>query len=410
MGIARQCDDCALASFTVPTGFRSIKNATRVTESRVNLFKCHTRSRRFSVKIQIAHKQPVLATVFVILLAPCLCGSQTSNRIVRTEDRVWIRSDATHEDIAQLSTMLGIKSVAVEGTSLQPARMSELFASIQHLPDLEELSMVAGNVTDNEMRQLRSFKHLRVLRAFDNEISDEGLANIHDLTELEELSLDGNHRITANGFRHLSRLTKLKVLRLYGAPLDDSAIAQIKDFRDLEDLQIGKAHITDQGVAYLSRFQKLGTLDLQGTLVTSDGLRYLEDLDQMRWLSLVGTSIDSAGLSHLRKLARLELLFLPFTSIDDEGLVALNQMRQLKYLDLTATRITDCGLVYLLGFTNLESLKINETIVSDKGLMSLRALPNLRYVEIFGTAITSEGIEQFKKAMPGTEIRTTKNY
>ena len=108
-------------------------------------------------------------------------------------------------------------------------------------------------ITDDDLRIVRSLRNLVGLHLADNRVSDKGLAHLADLTKLEYLDLTGNPQITDEGLAHLQNLTELKWLLLRN-----------------------NSQITDEGLVHLENLQKLDLLILYGTSVTPAGRNKLQ--------------------------------------------------------------------------------------------------------------------------------------
>src|ERR1700730_7167401 len=78
-------------------------------------------------------------------------------------------------------------------------------------PVTEAVCAENGFLKDKDLVPLRAFTHLQRLELFGTpEITDKGLANIENLVELTELSLNTDIRIDDAGMKSLRKLTNLR--------------------------------------------------------------------------------------------------------------------------------------------------------------------------------------------------------
>lgn len=146
-------------------------------------------------------------------------------------------------------------------------------------------------------KALKLAKGLAGIRFFDlfeaceaEEVSDEGLAHIEDMTGLHYLALGPG--ISDTGLMHLAKLKELRELRLDNA-------------RD----------VTDQGLESLKKLTKLKSLSLQYTDVAGPGLIHLAGLKQLRELNLEGTPVGREAVDALRKaLPKCNVIGVPATA------------------------------------------------------------------------------------------------
>jgi Leucine-rich repeat (LRR) protein len=161
-------------------------------------------------------------------------------------------------------------------------------------------------------------------------VTDAGLANIAQLSRLEELYLQGS-KVTGAGLPALRNLKRLRILRLDVLPIRDE---ELKHVAHLENLEY---------------------LDLSQTQVTGDGLKYLAGLRRLRKLSLMSNShFNGNGLSNLTVLFSKGTpenlgreLSLGWTSIGDDSLETLKTFTGLAKLDVHSTMLTTNGLIKL---------------------------------------------------------------
>jgi hypothetical protein len=188
---------------------------------------------------------------------------------------------------------------------------------------------------------------------YKTEVTDDSLANLEPLVDLDDLHYKGSRLISDVGLDHLKNLIRLK------------------------NLNLGGAKVTDAGLVHLRRLTNLQDLDLANTKVADAGLLPLKGLTQLRNLNLAGTHVTDAGLVHIKGNAKMRQLNIANTGVTDEGLVHLKAMTRLEQLYLWGTEVSDAGLVCLKGFTGLKLLNVAKTKVTTAGVDELEiAMPN----------------------------------
>lgn len=250
-------------------------------------------------------------------------------------------------------------------------------------------------VTDEDLAALRpalaALPNLRNLEIHSGAVTDAGLANLEGLVRLREVKLFDNPGLTDAGLAHLGGLLNLEELWLFDNPgITGTGLAYLGDMTRLRRLDLRQTHVTDAGLARLPPLPQLETLWLQDTGVGDAGLAHLAGLPALRSLdfSRLHPAIRRPGHSFLPK-------------ITDAGLVHLGRLTGLESLDLGGTGITDAGLAHLGRLTSLEFLGLNGTGITDAGLFHLERLPRLQHVRLTGTRVTDAGMARLRRSLPG---------
>jgi len=103
--------------------------------------------------------------------------------------------------------------------------------AISRMPELEELSLYDGQLTDKGLESLAGLKHLKVFRwqSSRDETTLEGIRSLACVASLEELYLSDSHPVTADELNELAKLPNLKTLLL--APQDLLAMQKLHTLR-----------------------------------------------------------------------------------------------------------------------------------------------------------------------------------
>jgi hypothetical protein len=170
-------------------------------------------------------------------------------------------------------------------------------------------------------------------------------------------------------------------------------------------VQLGGKDLGDAPLVHLKAMPLLRAVDLRKMNITDAGLANLQGLTQLQNLSLYDNNgITDAGLANLKNAKGLRELDLGDTPIGDAGLEQLTGLTQLQFLNLDKTKVTSTGMGHLKGMANLGKLRLNDTAVDDAGLEHLKGLSKLKELFVQDAKVTEEGGENFKKAMPKTQI------
>jgi beta-lactamase regulating signal transducer with metallopeptidase domain len=299
-------------------------------------------------------------------------------------------SQVTDAGLQQVS-----KLTSLEGLALVGDRMGdEGLAHLRSLPQLSYLELQGTNFGDLGMVHLKQFQALKSLyfsegKAF---ISDAGLADIAEIPNLEELSLDSRGEVTDAGLAHLVKLHSLKKLSLPGAHLTDKGCAYLKQIKTLEILEgsQGNQRITDVGLAHLSELPNLKSLSINYSYNSRDrknpepnpygdkGLESLAKCHTLEELSIGSVAITDAGMEHLAKLNRLKkLTMLACINVTDVGITKLASLDQLENLSIDTANITVAGVNSLKTMSNLRNLSVYKGLKRNNTVLNISSLTNL---------------------------------
>jgi hypothetical protein len=271
--------------------------------------------------------------------------------------------------------MIFADAVHVCGPAFREAQsLDEVIARAQHRLRLDQLLDQCSTDQDLEelvrTRELKN-KPIRILGLSD--VTDAGLRFLTGLPRIQTLVLCG--KITNGGLPSLGPLTELKDLTLSG-----------------------DSRVTD--LATLPVMPVMQSLSLDRSRITDDGLASLKKQPVLEELSLDGTKVTARGILHLARVSELKKLSLRYCRIGDEALKVLKRIRSLRCLDLRGTRITDGGAVLLRGFPNLRELDLSGTRLTSRSLPHLAKLHRLEELTLFESRLSAEEIEGLRLALP----------
>jgi len=242
--------------------------------------------------------------------------------------------------------------------------------------------------TDEALPAVKGFPRLKRLFLCKGQATDETLANVAGLKNLEILIIWDGKNITDAGVKHLVGLTQL------------------------QNVGINNTHIGDEALVVFARLPALKHLSLQGNAFSDEGLRHLEGMKQLRslWIGMNQRSITDAGIKHLVGLSMLEQLDLQGASISDEGVADLKSFKNLRQLHITIDRkrsgkgITDASVDTLAALTDLEVVMLQNTQITDQGWKRLIELPKLKTLLLPSSALSEQEREELKKRHPNLKL------
>lgn len=154
----------------------------------------------------------------------------------------------------------------------------------QQLPDLQHLILVGRAVTDAALENAEGFNRfpkLTLATLVNIRITDAGLQDLRNWTELRGLCINGCSNVTDEGLTDLQDIKCLEELMLvregsYTMTITDAGLAQVGRSSQLKSLYLIGLPITDAGLVHLENLTKLERLYIKRTKVTEAGLEKVQ--------------------------------------------------------------------------------------------------------------------------------------
>lgn len=243
--------------------------------------------------------------------------------------------------------------------------------SIVKLRNLETLSIINSEITDEGLGSLACLPKLRELNIGSNQISGSGLEAFAGRESLEKLILRSPARLEPIG-----RLPGLRVLRIGAFDVPQESYESIGTLPRLEELYLRSARIDNEGLRRLASLDELRRLELPLTRIGGEALKYLRGLRNLQELDVSDTKVGDESMPHVLALRSLRSLNLGGTPLTDRGLVELATATQLEFLNLRGTQVTAAGLEYLNGMDGLRAMNLPDRLQGAAELAKLKkALP-----------------------------------
>ena len=228
---------------------------------------------------------------------------------------------------------------------------------------ITQVNVKCDAFSEADFRTLGSCKTIKDLTISGKTITDETLALLTGLTELERLSSDGI-QLTDAGFKHFAAFQKLKSLSLFHPAFRSESF-------------------TGSGLAYLKDLPNLERLTFAGSTAGDTAMEAIGQLTQLKEFRTWHTAQTQAGNTHLLKLKNLTGLRigqrLPSwgkdspISFDESTMATLAQIKTLESLELTEARLSAKIIPHLKVLPKLSKLKIETVDISESDVEAIRA-------------------------------------
>lgn len=245
---------------------------------------------------------------------------------------------------------------------------------------LHELECGSSKITDAGMPEIGNLTNLRILSLHSTKITGKGLTVIPKLVHLEELSCNPkvDVRDAAEAIIQLPNLMKLNV---DAGKFTDEDIQLLCKLKSLEELHFSGQHseITDEALRDVAQLRSLRSLSCSTTSVGDKACEYLAKCSELRNLSIGDTCITDRGVERLAKLENLEELLIGGTSITSRSLEHLSRLPNLRELMIRENRLGDEIVPILLKFKKLDFLDAAKCDLSPKAARELKASRDWKY-------------------------------
>lgn len=239
----------------------------------------------------------------------------------------------------------------------------------------------AGTPTPAELRALSAGAEIREaggniieLRADSRNFTPADYQLIGSVTSLKSLTLGGQPgTLTDDNLARLSGLSNLESLSLEGSVLSDDGYRHFAAFPRLQRLALfhpsrDRADFTGSGLAHLRHVPSLTRLTFAGATAGDEYLLAVSQIGHLKEFAEWHNKETADGLRHLLQLRSLTSLKLGQRlpnygkptppSLDDSTLAVIAQMPSLEKLDLQEARLSMAGLSQLQDLPHLKELHV----------------------------------------------------
>lgn len=239
------------------------------------------------------------------------------------------RCSLDDSDAAELARMASLRSLRIGKAIITPHGVAQL----AKLPNLRRLSLGSRSehkMTDEHARSVASSKSLRELYLHDTLISNEGMAALGRLENLESVTIS-SPRITGAVLKDLKSLSRLHWLGTWQWQIEDEDLLMLNELPSLTGVGLNTStSVTDQSVPYLAKLNRLEILRIGSRCqITDAGLEPFKSMTQLKRLDLSGSQVDKLGPAAKELLAALPecAIQLPKTARENEMEAAFHRMK-----------------------------------------------------------------------------------
>jgi hypothetical protein len=224
---------------------------------------------------------------------------------------------------------------------------------------------------------------------------------------------------TEADFRMLGSFTTIKDLTISGKTITDDTLALLTGLTELERLSTDGIQLTDAGYKQFAAFRKLKSLSFfhpafRSEQFTGSGLVHLKVLPNLEKLTFAGSTAGDAALEAIGQLTQLKEFRTWHTAQTQAGNAHLVKLTNLTGLRI-GQRLPEWGkdspisfdessMETLAQIKTLESLEMTEARLSAKMIPHLKALPRLTRLKIETVDISAADVEAIKAALPGCKV------
>jgi internalin A len=263
-------------------------------------------------------------------------------------------------------------------------------------------------VEDTDLRRLTELPDLTYLDLSLTHITDQGMQEIKNLSNITELSLYFAEYVTDEGLAAVKDWKKLRRLNLHGTKIGDTALEHISGIASLESLNVGATLMTDVGLERLTMLSKLRELTMGGNELGDAGLQALRQMPGLTYLDLSGrqgtdknvwtVAMSDSGLEAVLTLKELRELRFSCTSIG----VGIEGA---KFGEVSLLKVTPKWLERIGSLSKLEKLKLQGcNRIDDDSTRTLISMPHLREADLRGSSVTEKGAAALRAAKPGIVV------
>lgn len=224
--------------------------------------------------------------------------------------------------------------------------------------------------------ELPSLEHLEFMSILGDYILDAAIVKLANVKSLHTLQMSCQ-RLTEKSFEPFKSGSNLKSLRPGNLPNMGAVLAQIAQITSLEELDLrNNESLLPKDLAPITAL-KLKSLNLFGCMFIDDAVaKLIAGIKTLKSLNL-GEGVQLITLEGYEAIASLPLERLELSSnwtIRDETVKVFAGIKTLKYLDLSRTSVEDKCTESIAKMESLETVNVLATKVSQKAVDELQKL------------------------------------
>lgn len=260
--------------------------------------------------------------------------------------------------------------------------------------------------SDTSLEDIAEFHSMKQLSVTNGRLTEQGLAHIRHLNQLESLYLE-NVSFEAEALSGLQTCDSLQQLKLVG-PLTPEALRPLSRCRALTELQLDAGfyehrktesltkRLTGHHLDAVARIPNLKRLTIRSNDLSDTDLRPLANAGRLEELFVDTVMLKGDALNSLGKLPRLKQLILEVSDADPAALQRLNGFPALQVLALRGAAVQSAHLTHLRNLNRLETLCLRGATLG-KSLEPITRLTRLKHLNLFLAELPPDGLQQLER-------------
>jgi hypothetical protein len=224
----------------------------------------------------------------------------------------------TNESMKYIVKLDKLESLQISGTSITDDGLK----NIGSLKKLKELTLNTFKITDKCMKYVSDLKQLTMLDLEGALISDTGIRQLSGFNSLTELGV-GYTKVTGTGLRRLQNLKSLRI----GEEITNEGLASLGELTELRELQVFGNNIKGKFLFPLLNLKKLRSLDISGDKIVLDDILCFAQLPCLKFIILTDIKITDRDLLKFRIFPHLKSIYLNKTVVTESAIRALKKIR-----------------------------------------------------------------------------------
>jgi hypothetical protein len=237
------------------------------------------------------------------------------------QELTFYRTGLSDDALCHLANLAGLKELRIDGSGFTSVGLAHLVAMSQleylYIGDARGLDLAA-------FACIARVPSLRKLTLSGGRFSDADLAPLAALVHLEQLSLSECNEVHGTFCKDLNGLPRLRRLSLgeIGGQVTDEGLANIAELSGLVELFMA-GPFTSAGLRHLIALQNLTTLGIDSEQITAEGIAVVAELPKLNYLHLDTPRLADEGIAALLRCSALETMIFTRSALSDAGLQQL---------------------------------------------------------------------------------------
>jgi len=238
------------------------------------------------------------------------------------------------------------------------------------------------NLNDYDLKAICSLYQLKNLSLMNCSLSQNQLAYLRMLGDLECLNLDLNPGLSYNDIQEITNLRKLRLLSLSGSILDQDIVSGFKNLVSLETLYFNRNLLSVKVMQEIIQIPSLKNLYLNKCTRDNDVLNLCKFLKNLKLLSLqCNSELSQVEFDGFTSLQHLEELDLTMAGIKGRIFTNYGSMFNLKILKINSFwYMEDLEYEFLISLNNLRILELPSSSNIPERYCSLLEQKNVKII------------------------------